>query len=356
MAITLSHGGPTIYRSAAPSRHVLVGTIEGVVCLERESGGGWRVAHRALTDKHVHALVIEPESGTVFAGMKHGSIFASEDDGLTWERRDKGLTEQNVYSLACARVGDRVRVLAGTEPAHLFYSDDLGRGWTELPALRSVDTSRWSFPAPPHVAHTKHINFHPNDNDTLFIGVEQGGLLKSTDAGQTFRMIPGMDDDVHRTVINPLNPERIYITTGIGMYVSGDAGTTWEQWTDRHHEIGGYPDLLVLHPRRPDLMFVASAEKGPGSWRKDRHAGSRISRSTDGGKTWQVLRQGLPDRLRPAFEAMCLEDWGDSFSLLAATATGEVWCSDDGGERWSEVVSGLAPISKGDHYAAFVPA
>jgi hypothetical protein len=53
---------------------------------------------------------------------------------------------------------------------------------------------------------------------------------------------------------------------------------------------------------------------------------------------------------------MCLEDWGDSFSLFGATATGEVWCSDDGGEHWTEVLSGLAPISKGNHYAAFVAA
>ena len=357
MAITLSHGGPTIYRSAEPSRQVLVGTIEGVVCLERDSGGGgWHVAHRTLTDKHVHALMIEPESGTIFAGMKHGSMFASSDGGHTWDRRDKGLTEQNVYSLACARLADGVRVFAGTEPAHLFYSDDLGRGWTELPALRSVDTSRWSFPAPPGIAHTKHINFHPRDARTLFIGVEQGGLLKSTDAGKTFQVIPGMDDDVHRTVINPLNPDRIYITTGIGMYVSGDGGKTWEQWTDLHHEIGGYPDLLVLHPRQPELLFVASAQKGPGSWFQEHFAGSRISKSTNGGKTWEAVHNGFPDRLRTAFEAMCLEDWGESFSLFGATATGEVWCSDDGGEHWSEVVTGLAPISKGDHYAAFVTA
>src|SRR5207253_7845284 len=87
----------------------------------------------------------------------------SSDGGRTWERRDKGLSEQNVYSLACARLGAGVRVFAGTQPAHLFYSDDLGRGWQELPALRSVDTSRWSFPAPPNVAHTKHINFHRSE-------------------------------------------------------------------------------------------------------------------------------------------------------------------------------------------------
>jgi hypothetical protein len=45
MAITLSHGGPTIYRSPAASRQVLVGTIDGVVCIERDRGGsGWHVA------------------------------------------------------------------------------------------------------------------------------------------------------------------------------------------------------------------------------------------------------------------------------------------------------------------------
>jgi hypothetical protein len=59
MAITLSHGGPTIYRSPAPSKQVLVGTIQGVVCIERDTKGpGWHVASRALTDKHIPALLI----------------------------------------------------------------------------------------------------------------------------------------------------------------------------------------------------------------------------------------------------------------------------------------------------------
>ena len=79
MAITLSHGGPTMYRSDSPSRQVLVGTIEGVVCIERDATGpGWHVADRALPDKHVHALLIEPESGTIFAGMKHCLLYTSD--------------------------------------------------------------------------------------------------------------------------------------------------------------------------------------------------------------------------------------------------------------------------------------
>ena len=107
MAITLSHGGPTIYRSQARSRQVLVGTIDGVVKMERDAdGAGWHVVERTLPGKHIHALLIEPESGTIFAGVNHGSVFASADDGRTWERRDQGLSEQDVYSLACTRLKD----------------------------------------------------------------------------------------------------------------------------------------------------------------------------------------------------------------------------------------------------------
>src|SRR5262249_12685384 len=60
MAIALSHGGPTMYQSPERSRHVLVGTIRGVMRLERDADGpGWHLAERVLPDKHIHALLIE---------------------------------------------------------------------------------------------------------------------------------------------------------------------------------------------------------------------------------------------------------------------------------------------------------
>ena len=357
MALTLSHGGDTIFTSSSPSSEVWIGTKEGVVLITREgTGSGWKVSRRALTDKHIHALIIEPISGAIFAGATGDSVYASEDDGNTWERRDIGLTEPDIYSLASARRNGGARIFAGTQPAHLFYSDDLGHHWAELSELRSVDTSRWTFPGPPHVAHTKHINFHPDDPNTLFISIEQGGLVKSTDGGNTFHAIPGMDDDVHRTVINPLNPDRIYVTGGDGTYVTSDGGSNWEHWMTTEHEVGAYPDLMVLHPRKPDLVFVAAAKDGPGSWPETKFAGSRISKSTDGGRTWKALRSGLPDRLQSAFEAMSLEDWGESFSIFGGTASGDIWASEDGGETWSEIVTGLPPVSKGTHDLLLMPA
>ena len=357
MAIALSHGGTSIYASPSASDQVLVGTIEGVVFMERDKdGSGWNIAHRALTEQHIHALIVEPESNTIFAGVTKGSIFASTDRGYTWEARDRGLTQNDIYSLSYAQHNGGVRIFAGTEPAHLFCSDDLGLNWQELPAMRSVDMSGWCFPPPPHIAHTKHINFHPDDPETLFISIEQGGLLKSTDGGQSFQVIKGMDDDVHRVIINPQDPNRMYVTGGDGMYVTSDGGSSWEHWTNREDAIGGYPDVLVMHPRQPEVMFVGASKKDPSDWRKTHYAGSKLSKSTDGGRTWNAVHAGISDDLQTAFEAMCLEDWGDGFSLFGATAAGEVWCSDDGGDNWYQAVVGLPPISKGDHYKMLVQA
>ena len=356
MAIGLSHGGSTIYSSPSLSQEVLVGTKEGVAIIARE-GSGWKLTHRALTDKHISAIIIEPESGLTFAGAFHGSIHASPDGGRTWEPRANGLSEANVYSLASARINGHTRLFAGTEPAHLFISDDLGRRWSEVPSLRSVPSvPKWSFPAPPHIGHVKHINFEPQNPTTMYASVEVGGLLKSTDAGEHWQEFPSLYEDVHRTMIHPSNPKFLYAVTGRGLYVSPEGGATWDQWTRREDEIGGYPDGFVFRPSDPKTIFMTAAHDAPGTWRTTHFAGARISRSKDGGRSWEVLRNGLPDRLQASIEAFCLEEAGKSSAIFAATTAGEILSSEDNGESWKQIISGLAPISKGGHYRALVAA
>ena len=352
MTIALSHGGTTIYSSPSRSDELWVGTRNGIAVVERDSGGnGWRVARHMLEDKHISAIHQDPESGLFFAGAFHAGLHVSGDHGATWEAQETGLTEKDVYSIASSRTNGHTRLYAGTEPAHLFCSDDLGGHWTELPALRSVPSlPDWSFPAPPHIAHAKHLNFDPHDPDTLYVCVEVGGLMKSTDRGETFEEIHGIYEDAHRLVIHPEDSGRMYVVTGRGLYVSLDGGRNFEEWIARPSEIGNYPDGCVLHPQKPELMFISSAEHSPGAWRKTHFAGARISRSTDGGRTWEILRNGLPDRLQASIEALCLEAAGDTVSVFAATTAGDIYHSDDAGDSWSIIASGLAPISKDAHY------
>jgi photosystem II stability/assembly factor-like uncharacterized protein len=351
MTIALSHGGPTVYCSDAASEELLVGTAKGVATLRR-NGAGWRVAGKTLGTQHISAILIEPTTGDIFAGAYgDGSLRVSRDGGLTWALCDMGLTEKDVFSIESIPGPHGNRLYVGTEPAKLFVSDDMGGHWAELSNLRSVETvDSWSFPGPPHIAHAKHISFDPINPSTMYVSIEVGGLLRSDDAGQTWRDEPGMYEDVHRLVINPADPQRRFVTGGNGIYASLNGGSTWEHWTTRDHEIGGYPDQLVFHPEDPDLMFVASAKDGPGTWRTSHHAGARISRSEDGGRTWKVLSHGLPDRMQGNIEAMCLEAYPGGCSVFAANTAGEIFASDDAGDSWDLVVEGLAPISKGGHY------
>ena len=357
MAIALSHGGATQYASSKRSQEILVGTKEGVAILQQDPAGAWKLAERTLPDLHISSIIMPPKTDLIFAGAFHGSIHASADGGRTWGRRDTGLTQDDVYSMAWVERDGGVRLYAGTEPAHLFFSDDFGGNWTELPGIRNVESiPNWSFPAPPHVAHTKNITFDPANPDILLVSVEQGGLLKSTDAGHTFKDLEGFHDDVHRILVHPEDSKRIFMTGGDGVYVTTDGGVTWDHRTDRSDNIGGYPDTLVLHPRQPDLMFIGAAHDNPGTWRDSHYAGAKISRSNDAGKSWNQVKSGLPDDLQGSIEAMCLEDHGDSFSIFFGTTSGEVFSSQDGGETWSLIMEGLTPISKGGHYRALTTA
>src|SRR5580765_758337 len=358
MTIALSHGGTTIYSSPSPSNEVLVGTREGVLTVAREnSDAKWQVTHRAIPDKHISAMITEPESGLMFAGAFHGSVQMSADGGKSWEPRGNGMTQDNVYSLAARHVDGHVRLFAGTEPAHLFVSVDLGVNWSEMPSLRSVPSvPKWNFPAPPHIGHVKHINFDPDNPKTIYASVEVGGLLRSTDAGEHWEEFPSLYEDVHRLMIHPNNPKFLYGVTGRGLYVSPDGGNGWEQWTKREDEIGGYPDGFVFRPSDPKLILMTAAHDAPGTWRTTHFAGARISRSRDGGKSWEILRNGLPDRMQASIEAFCLEEAGNSSVIFAATTAGEVLCSEDLGDHWEKIVSGLAPISKAGHYRNLVAA
>jgi photosystem II stability/assembly factor-like uncharacterized protein len=358
MAIGLSHGGTTIYSSPSLSNEILVGTREGVVTITRAgSASQWKVGHRAITDKHISAIIKEPESGLVFAGAFHGAVHVSKDDGKTWEARANGMTQHNVYSLAAKSIDGRVRVFAGTEPAHLFVTDDLGVNWKEIPSLRSVPSvAKWSFPAPPHIGHVKHINFDPENSTTIYASVEVGGLLRNTDNGDGWEEFPSLYEDVHRLMIHPSNPKFLYGVTGRGLYVSPDGGASWEQWTRREDEIGGYPDGFVFRPSDPKLILMTAAHDAPGTWRTTHFAGARISRSKDGGRSWEILRNGLPDRLQASIEAFCLEEAGESTAVFAATTSGDIFCSNDLGDSWKNIISGLPPISKAGHYRNLVAA
>jgi photosystem II stability/assembly factor-like uncharacterized protein len=350
MAICLSHGGPTTFVGDEPASQILVGTVGGVFALDRQSDSKWKIAWKALDGQHVSSVQVEPESGTYFAGVYKGGVHVSDDDGKSWAKRSEGLSSEDVYSLAYANANGATAVYCGTEPARLFRSDDLGGHWSEISALREAPgTEKWTFPAPPFVAHVKFIAVDPTDPDVIYAAVEVGGLMKSRDGGKTWQSQHGFYEDVHRIVICKSDTDKVYISTGAGVYYTVDGGENWKQMTNYAMRIG-YPDPMIAVPGRENLMFIAGARNTPGAWRKNHTADSKIARSRDGGRSWELLSNGLPAVMRGNFEAVTIMGWNGSFELYAGTTDGDVYYSGDEGDSWSKIMAGLPPVSKYHHY------
>ena len=358
MFICLSPGGQMATHGGTPMDTLLVGTVDGIFSFAR-GGSGWARRDRFLPGAHVSAIIFEPSSRTLLAGTFGAALYASGDLGRNWERRDNGLRGMEIYTLAAQQVGGKPRLYAGTQPAHLFYSDDLGQSWSELAALRQVPgVEEWTFPGPPHQAHVKSLAFDQKRPGTIYAAVEVGGFLKSEDGGKSWQTVQGLNPDAHRVFTSPSDPEKVYLVmpttncgpeTTAGVCVSTNGGASWTSLTPRDFRIG-YVDPLLVHPVNPDLMFVAGGKTGPGTWRKLHTADSRIARSRDGGKSWEVLHNGLPEHIRGNVEAFSLDAWKDGYALYAGTTDGEVFYSDDEGESWKKIISGIGAVSKAHHY------
>src|SRR5579884_1252807 len=213
MALCLSVGGRTISTADGPCTEILAGTVDGVVRLRRASpGAAWQEADRFLGGQMVNAVTLEPASGMLFVATQDDGLHASADGGRSWQRRDRGMAFDRVWTVTYVRAGGELRLYAGTEPAHLYVSTDLGESWVELAAMRAVPTvDQWFFPGQPNRGHVKHVAVDPTDPETLYVSIEVGGVLKSSDGGRSWRVLDGFYEDVHRVLVCSSDPRHLHM-------------------------------------------------------------------------------------------------------------------------------------------------
>jgi hypothetical protein len=177
-----------------------------------EAGEAWTV-ELSLLGSGAQCLAVDPaDPDTVYAGLREGGVRRSVDGGRSWV--DCRLPEPGVFSLAVSAADGAV--YAGTEPSRLFRSDDHGESWRELDALLELPSRpHWSFPPRPWTSHVRWIAPSPHDADLILVGIELGGLMRSSDGGQSWQdHRPGAQPDVHSLAWHPHTPGRAYEAGG----------------------------------------------------------------------------------------------------------------------------------------------
>ena len=301
-----------------------------------------------------------PSSTGLYSGSRVWSLLntprgllAGTDSGIyRWNEISKQFVPlpspvdcQLVTALACAP-NDPDVLLAGTQPAAIYRSENGGRSWEKLdvpikpyvssgfredPALATASDR----PVARHWTRITQIVFNSKDSNVVWAGVEIDGAWRSTDGGRTWdRSSTGLKtEDVHGFAVVHNGSRVVYATTNKGFYASQDDGRSWEQQLiDSPWQYTRTVENRAGRQRR--VMFLTNGEGAPGT-------AGRLYRSRDHGQNWEAAN--LPGSVESSIYFIATNPADPNLIFCAATL-GQVYRSIDGGESWTAINRRLGEI------------
>jgi len=361
---------------------LLVGTRKGAFFLRTSRARDkWKLEGPFFLGSIVHHLILDPRDGkTLLMAASTGhlgpTIFRSIDQGKTWKEAaqppafpkqgedGKGEAVSYTFSLWAGHVDEPGVFYAGTSPAGLFRSEDGGVTWEGVPGFNENPMRRtWIGPpdfAPPGGGGLHSLQIDPRDFKHMYMGLSVGGVFETTDhgiswtplnKGQQADFLPDPDaefgHDPHSLRLHPLYPDTLYQQNHTGIYRMDREDGRWERiGLNMPSKVGDIGFPVVLHPRDPQKVWVFPMD-GTEVWpRTSPHGKPAVYGTSDGGKTWESFRKGLPPRhgyFSVKRHAM-VSDREDPLGLYFGTTGGQIWGSTDEGKRWRKLIDYLPEI------------
>lgn len=356
---------------AQSNDRLLVSTRKGLFILERK-GSRWNIQPPHFLGDPVSGALYDRRDGTLYAALNLGhfgcKLRRSTDLGNTWEevaapayppQPESAKDEKSPWKLMqmwCMEpVGDK-ELWCGTIPGGLFRSADRGASWQLVESLWHMPERKEWVGGGADQPGIHSISVDPRDSRRVAIGISCGGVWQTNDAGATWRiaakgiraayMPPDQAynenvQDPHRVVQSPSHPSVFWAQHHNGIFRSTDGCESWQEITTAKPSVFGF--AVVVHPKDPDTAWFVPAVKD--ECRVPVDGRLVVTRTRDGGKTFDVLSKGLPQE--HAYDlvyrhGLDIDDSGDR--LAFGSTTGGLWTSDDQGDSWSCVSTVLPPI------------
>lgn len=339
----------------------------------RRNGGDWKTGAPAFLGEPVSAVLKDPRDHALYAALNLGhfgcKLHRSDDDGATWtelsppaftkaEDGDENAPSVDmIWALAAGGNDEPGVIWAGVIPGALFRSDDRGENWSLIDSLWDRREREGWFGGGYDKPGIHSILVDPRDSKKLTLGISCGGVWKSDDHGETWRLTgkglrsdytpPEQSEDLntqdpHLLSMCASNPDTIWCQHHNGIFLSHDGGETFTEFRDVKPAVFGF--AVAAHPSDPETAWLVPGVKD--ECRVPVDAKLVVNKTRNGGETWAPQTTGLPDG--PSYDliyrhALDVDESGDS--LIMGSTTGNLWASDDGGEHWRQLSAHLPPIA-----------
>ena len=349
------------------SDRMLVATRKGLLSLVRNNGS-WTIARTDFAGIPVTAALADARDGTLYAALKHGhfgsKLHRSEDNGKTWTELPAPAfpadaadapTLFQIWTMEAGGADAPGELWIGALPAGLFRTTDRGEQWQLMSSLWNVpERAKW-FGGGYDMAGIHSVSSDPRDARRISIAISCGGVWETRDSGASWTVLgkgliagymppeqAGVPEvqDPHRVARCAKAPDVMWMQHHSGMFRSTDSGANWSQLKPPGDDFGF---AVAAHPNDPLTAWFVPAIKD--ELRVPRDGALAVTRTRDGGKTWESLADGLPRR--DAYDLVYRHglDVDDTGTRLAmGSTTGSLWVSDNAGEKWQLVNAHLPPI------------
>ena len=357
------------------AERLYVASRKGLLIYARGAKSGWTHVSTAFLGSPVSMALASKDNKTIFAALNLGHFGAklhrSTDGGVTWKELEapkfpkveggdkdaKAPAVTAIWAMEWAGKDKTNALWIGTAPAALFYSGDNGETWTRNEALWDLPTrAKWMGGGTVDTA-LHSICVDPRSADRVAVAVSCGGVTLTEDGGKSWRvaghglraefMPPDQQfdpdiQDAHLMVPCPAAPKVAWIQHHKGIFRSTDDLKSWQEIETAPVSRFGF--AVAVHPKDPDTAWFAPAVKDEHRYPADGKV--VVQRTKDGGKTFDVLREGLPQD--NAFDlvyrhGLVVDETGTRLAM--GSTTGSVWTSDNGGDAWSLLSANLPPVN-----------
>tara|TARA_R110000824_G_scaffold52692_4_gene146098 strand:+ start:27183 stop:28280 length:1098 start_codon:yes stop_codon:yes gene_type:complete len=352
------------------------GTRKGLVKFENLGNADWQLIHTSFAGEPVSMVLADDRDRTLYVALnlEHfgPKLHRSEDGGLSWTEIQvpafpvtdgdpeaasdaaKRLSVEQVFCLEKGTVAGEI--WAGTIPCGLFRSRNRGESWELINSLTDMENCANWFGGGTDAPALHSICINPENPQQVRVAISCGGVWESNDGchswesrthGMRAAYMPPEQafnpdaQDPHCLVVSASDQDRLWVQHHNGIFKSVDGGLNWLEIEEAGPSVFGF--AVAVHPTEPDTAWFVPGVKDECRMPVDNKL--VVTRTRDGGKSFDVLSNGLPQQ--HSFDLIYrhgLALGADGTQLAIGSTSGNLWLSADQGDNWQELSHTLAPV------------